>query len=64
MQKIAMIKDNFSMAILHYKIISTNISSSFIRDLLEETFDKYELFQRTNDIQIISNGGSEKDKIK
>ena len=52
------------MAILHYKIISTNISSSFIRDLLEETFDKYKLFQQTNDIQIISNGGSEKDKIK
>lgn len=59
MQKIIMIKDNFSKAILHYKRVSTSLNSFTIKEVLQETFDKYKLFERTHQIQIISDGGSE-----
>lgn len=58
-QKLAFVKDNFSKAILHYKTTSCKADSIFIRDLFQETFEKYDLFNATNPINILSDGGSE-----
>jgi hypothetical protein len=57
--KVAIVRDNYSKAPLHRKIIDTNLNSKFIKELLEETFEKYKLFDRTHEINIISDGGSE-----
>jgi len=58
-QKVAFVKDNFSKAILHYKSMVGNVGSDFITNLLKETFDKYDLYNRENTINIVSDGGSE-----
>ncbi len=58
-QKVAFVKDNFSSALLHYKSTSKKAGSQFIKNLLEETFEKYNLFNHTEDIHILSDGGSE-----
>jgi hypothetical protein len=60
-QKIALVKDNFSKAPLHYirMAANTNVDSTVIATLLQQTFDKYKLFDRTHNINIVSDGGSE-----
>lgn len=58
-QKVAFVKDNFSKALLHFKTTSEKAGSSFIRDLFAETFQKYGLYNATQHIQIISDGGPE-----
>jgi hypothetical protein len=57
--KLTVVKDNFSKAPLHYIITKSNVNSTIIKNVLEQTFDKYKLFERTNDISIVSDGGSE-----
>ncbi len=57
--KVALVKDNFSKSPLHYNITETAVTSAFIKDTLEQTFDKYDLLKRNHTIQIISDGGSE-----
>ncbi len=57
--KVACVKDNFSKAPLHYNITETTLTSTFIKDTLQQTFDKYALLKRNHDIQIITDGGSE-----
>jgi len=58
-QKVAFVKDNFSKALLHVKSISGKAGSKFIRDLFQETFEKYKLFNATHPINILSDGGPE-----
>jgi transposase len=58
-QKVAFVKDNFSGALLHVKSTSGKAGSTFIRDLFQETFDKYALFNTVNPINILSDGGPE-----
>ncbi len=58
-QKVAFAKDNFSKAILHYSSTGDKAGSKFIRNLFQETFDKYELLNNANPINILSDGGSE-----
>lgn len=58
-QKIILVKDNYSRAPLHYLRISSTLTSAMVKQVLEETFDKYQLFERTHNIQIITDGGSE-----
>jgi hypothetical protein len=58
-QKVAFVKDNFSSGLLHYKSTSEKAGSLFIKELLEETFEKYNLYDHTRDIHILSDGGSE-----
>jgi hypothetical protein len=57
--KLTMVKDNFSKAPLHYIITKLHINSTIIKNVLEQTFDKYNLFERTHDINIVSDGGPE-----
>jgi len=59
MQKVAFVKDNFSKAILHCKSTNGKAGSEFITKLIQETFDKYDLFNKPNPINILSDGGSE-----
>lgn len=59
MQKVAFIKDNFSKAILHYASTDGKAGSLFIRDLFQETFSKFCLFDYKEDIHILSDKGSE-----
>ena len=58
-QRVAFVKDNFSKAILHYKSTSGKADSTFIRELFQETFEKHQLFNVSNPINILSDGGSE-----
>lgn len=58
-QYVAFVKDNFSKALLGYKSISQRPDSNFIRDLFEETFIKYHLLDASDQINILSDGGSE-----
>lgn len=58
-QKVAFVKDNFSSALLHYKSTSEKAGSIFIKELLQETFEKHNLYNQTKDIHILSDGGSE-----
>ena len=58
-QKVAFVKDNFSSGLLHYKSTSEKAGSLFIKKLLEETFEKYNFYNHTKDIHILSDGGSE-----
>jgi hypothetical protein len=58
-QKVAFVKDNFSKALLHVKSTSGKAGSKFIRDLFQETFEKYNLFNATHPINILSDGGPE-----
>lgn len=59
MQYVAFVKDNYSKALLGYKSTSEKPDSGFIRDLLVETFKKYDLLDAANPINILSDGGSE-----
>jgi len=58
-QKVAFVKDNFSSGLLHYKSTSEKAGSQFIKELLQEAFEKYNLYNYTEDIHILSDGGSE-----
>jgi len=58
-QKVAFVKDNYSSGLLHYKSTDGKADSQFIADLLEETFLKYNLYNYTKDIHILSDGGPE-----
>jgi len=58
-QKVAFVKDNFSSGLLHYKSTSEKAGSLFIKQLLKETFEKYDLYNHSKDIHILSDGGSE-----
>jgi hypothetical protein len=58
-QKVAFVKDNFSKALLHYKTTSNSADSKFIRQLIEETFEKHKLLDGTSPINILTDGGSE-----
>jgi hypothetical protein len=57
--KLTIIRDNYSKAPLHFIINKMNICSKFIKELLEQTFNKYQLFDRTHQINIVTDGGSE-----
>src|SRR5690606_28540672 len=46
--KLTMVKDNFSKAPLHFDITALNVNSSFIKKVVEQTFDKYQLYDRTH----------------
>lgn len=59
MQKVAFVKDNFSKAILHYSSTNGKAGSEFIRNLFQETFEKYQLLNNVSPINILSDGGSE-----
>ena len=59
LHRVAMIKDNFSKAILHMKSAVGYPDSELIRDLLKETFDMYGLSKEIDPIHILSDGGSE-----
>lgn len=59
MQKVAFVKDNFSKGLLHYKSTSDKADSNFIAQLFQETFDKHNLFNCPNPINVLSDGGSE-----
>ena len=58
-QKVAFIKDNFSSTLLHYKSTSGKAGSEFIKELFQETFEKYNLLDQKLPINILSDGGSE-----
>ena len=58
-QKVAFVKDNFSKALLHYKSISDKVNGNFIKELFEETFKKYKLYDASKPINILSDGGPE-----
>ena len=58
-QKVAFVKDNFSSGLLHYKSTPKKAGSLFIKELLEETFKKHDLYNQKRDIHILSDGGSE-----
>lgn len=55
---VAFVKDNFSKAILGYRILE-NRASSNIRSLFEEIFKTYNLRDYPERISIVSDGGSE-----
>jgi putative transposase len=57
--KLTLVKDNFSKAPLHYTITTLNVTSEIIKNTLAQTFDKFKLFNRTHDVTIVSDGGSE-----
>jgi hypothetical protein len=57
--KLTLVKDNFSKAPLHYIVTKLNVNSEMIKKALEQTFDKYKLLDRTHNINIVSDGGSE-----
>ncbi len=59
MQKVAFVKDNFSKGLLHYKSTTGKADSYFIATLFQETFEKYNLFDAKDSINILSDGGSE-----
>ena len=58
-QKVAFVKDNFSKALLHYKSIADKVNGDFIKELFEETFEKYKLYDASKPINILSDGGPE-----
>jgi len=58
-QKVAFVKDNFSSALLHVKSTTQSATSQFMTELLQETFEKYQLFDLKDPINILSDGGSE-----
>lgn len=58
-QYVAFVKDNFSGALLGYNSASIKPNSSFIRDLFIQVFTEYNLLEKQNAINILSDGGSE-----
>lgn len=59
MQYWAVVKDNKSKAILHQKSFDKPIGSGIIKELFVDTFQKYELYNRKQVINILSDGGPE-----
>ena len=59
LQKVAFVKDNYSKAILHYASTHDKAGSAFIKKLLEETFEKYDLYNQKEPVNILSDGGPE-----
>ncbi|WP_457617876.1 hypothetical protein [Lutibacter sp.] len=59
LQAVAFVKDNYSKAILHYTSTTGKAGSKFIKNLFQETFDKHNLFDKKDPINILSDGGSE-----
>jgi hypothetical protein len=57
-RRAVLIKDNKSKALLH-KALVPNGESDYIRDLLKATFEKYNLLNTTQTVNIISDGGPE-----
>lgn len=58
-QKVAFVKDNFSKAVLHHTSTNQKAGSEFIKNLFQETFEKYGLYNVAKPIHILSDGGSE-----
>jgi hypothetical protein len=61
LQKVIMVRDNYSKAILHWLRLGLQekLNSQAIKQVLIQTFDKYKLFERAHHINIISDGGPE-----
>jgi hypothetical protein len=61
MQKVIMVRDDFSKAFLHWLRLDVNISlnSAATKRILQETFEKYNLWNRQYTINIVSDGGPE-----
>ncbi len=59
MQKVAFIKDNYSKAILHWASVSEKADSTFITKLFKECFEKHNLYNQKEPINILTDGGSE-----
>jgi hypothetical protein len=61
MQKVVFVKDNYSKAILHWVRLGVNqaLNSMSIKQVLEQTFEKYKLFERQHPINVVSDGGPE-----
>lgn len=59
MQYVAFVKDNYSKALLGYKSIPKRPTSHFIRELFEEVFIEYKLLDAKDQINILSDGGTE-----
>jgi len=59
MQHVAFVKDNFFKAILLYSSTHRTGDSNFIKNLFQETFEKYNLLNGVDPINILSDGGSE-----
>ncbi len=59
LQALAFVKDNFSKSILHYASTTGKSGSEFIKNLFQETFDRHNLFDYKDPINILSDGGSE-----
>lgn len=59
MQKVAFVKDNFSKAILHWASVSKKADSRFITNLFKEAFEKYDLNNTKEPINILTDGGPE-----
>lgn len=57
-KRVVFVKDNFSKALLH-KVIVPDGKSTWIADVLKETFSKHHLINYTDPINIISDKGSE-----
>ena len=58
-QKVAFVKNNYNKCILHYKTTNGEAGSKFIKNLFQETFKKYNLYNERSPINILSHGGSE-----
>lgn len=58
LRRAAFVKDNFSKFTFGFALLP-NGKSEFIRNLLEQVFEKYNLYSQTDPICIISDGGSE-----
>lgn len=50
------VKDNYSSALLHKKSTSGKAGSQFITELLQETFEKFNLYDYKRDIHILTDG--------
>jgi hypothetical protein len=58
-QKVAFVKDNYSKAILNSSTTDGKAGSLFIKNLLEDTYLAYDMYNLKHDINIVSDGGSE-----
>lgn len=57
-QRLVVIKDNFSKAILHFDIVDGS-QSQFVAKVIKDTFVKYNLMNYTNPIHLVSDKGAE-----
>lgn len=58
-QKAAFVKDNYSKAILNYASTDGKAGSEFIKDLMKESYSIHNMNTFKNDINILTDGGSE-----